>query len=475
MWDNEEKSRKSSSSFGWSTMIFTLISIILVIIFNSMDKGPPLPPFGQDFTSIDCHAVTFDRYTDRSGFLDFSFRVKPSVENPPEYLAHFITIKIQTPPTTMAYSGDHITNITRNSNEIGFSIVHTWAGPSTFTAQCLHNPPQTLTGQLKDIVNYVPEYSRSDTPGIDNAKFKDVCLEYEKFLYFVQVSGDRPAVPFDNEQLRFEMLKWPLEAYLKHKSVSMTHRTCYLVAPLEKSTWKMILLTMIPLAVSVARNSGEKDKPLFIFRKVIPDHAAENLKLLSPDLPVKLADIMCFDTLLMTTTYSRLHDRDDRIKRALDLDLRPLRQKLPASPTDPKTIVLCENLWDALEFRLKEAFPDRNIVKLASDDTMMQAIAKVRAAAVFIGDHISSLIHMLWLNEGALVIDLTPGEYSCFDWAEALAQKISMRYVGMLHGDCKCHDFMCYSRTPLPLSVVDYDAIFKEIEQSAVAPAQAKI
>jgi hypothetical protein len=122
-------------------------------------------------------------------------------------------------------------------------------------------------------------------------------------------------------------------------------------------------------------------------------------------------------------------------------------------------------LWDALEFRLREAFPDRNIVKLGTDDTMTQAISKVRAAPVFIGDHISSLIHMLWLSEGALVIDLTPAEYSCLDWAERLAHNLSMRYVGILHGECKCHDFSCYPKAPLALSSADYDAIFREIEK----------
>jgi hypothetical protein len=122
-----------------------------------------------------------------------------------------------------SYSSDDITNITRDSSHIRFSLVHTWAGPSRITIQCLHNAPQEFEGTLADIVNYVPQYNRSDFPGMDHAKFREVCLKYEKFLYFVQIMGERPAVPFDDESLRFEMLKWPLDAYLKHKNVNMTH------------------------------------------------------------------------------------------------------------------------------------------------------------------------------------------------------------------------------------------------------------
>jgi hypothetical protein len=180
----------------------------------------------------------------------------------------FLLVKVETPPTTMRYSGYEITNITGDPHHIGFSIVHTWAGQSTITAQCLHDPPQSLTGDLSNIVNDVPQCSRSDHPGLDFVNFLDICLEHEKFLYFVQVTGDRPAVPFDAGSFRFEMLKWLLDAYLNHKNVNMTHRACFLVAPVDTTLWKMMLLMLIPLAISVERNvAADADPPLFIFRK----------------------------------------------------------------------------------------------------------------------------------------------------------------------------------------------------------------
>jgi hypothetical protein len=89
----------------------------------------------------------------------------------------------------------------------------------------LDNRPQKLEGNLSHIVNFIPQYSGSDFPGTDHTKFRDVSLEYEKFLHFVQISGNRPSVSFDDEALRFEMLKWPLDAYLKQKNVKMTHRS----------------------------------------------------------------------------------------------------------------------------------------------------------------------------------------------------------------------------------------------------------
>jgi hypothetical protein len=119
--DDPDDKRKRKSTLSWWTPLFTLFSIITVLLPNFIDKGPPLSPFPQNFTSIDCHSVTFESSEDCQGFLDFNFRVKSSVE----YLPNFLSIQINTHPTTMTYSDDEITNITRNSSYIRFSLIHT--------------------------------------------------------------------------------------------------------------------------------------------------------------------------------------------------------------------------------------------------------------------------------------------------------------------------------------------------------------
>jgi hypothetical protein len=331
----------------------------------------------------------------------------------------------------MRYSIDVMTNITRNSTHIQFSVAHTWAGPSTITADCLQNKGKSLQTNLSDIANFVPQYSRSDYAGLDHAKFRDVCLEFEKFLYFVQVSGERPAVQFDDGSLRFEMLRWPLDAYLNHKKVNATRRTCFLVAQLEQSVWKMILLTMVPLAISVdAHTIGDKDPPLFIFRKRIPPESHAALRILSLSPPVKLDDIMCFDTLLMTRTYSRLDDRENRLRQALQLDIGPLRRRLEKVTVKRNRVVLCENLWDALEVKLKDKFPELDTVRLNGNEPVQNVMEMVGSARMLIGDHIMSLIHMLRMDrQGGCVVDVTPPHLACNLWAKQFADKVGVKYI----------------------------------------------
>jgi hypothetical protein len=445
-------------------MLFTLLCISLTVLFVVIDRGPLLPPFSDAFDSIDCHNVSLVSFNDRSGFIDFRFATKPSVEYPPEYLPYFIKISIDTPPTKMRYSGNDITNISRDDRYVQFSLAHTWAGPSTLTAQCLHNAPQSLSGDLSDILNYVPQYSRSDHPGIDSVKFRDVCLEYGKFLYFVQVLGDRPAVSFDDGALRFEMLKWPLNAYIEHKKSNLTRRTCFFVAPLAPAVWKMVVLTMIPLAISVDVNSrGERFPPLFVFRGRVPPEAPGALRLLSAAAPTTISPIMCFETLLMTSTYSRSNPK--RITELLELDVGPLRRRLPEQAVNNTLIVVAESMWAPLEQRVKQRFPSFKVVKLGTNDAVETAISTVQPARILVGDHITSLIHMLWLSDKATVVDASPGDLACNPWAKDLAKKAGIRHVNVFASEaCQCRTFQCYPDMVNLAWRIDVEAILSAIQ-----------
>lgn len=471
MIQNPKRKTYRTQKPGLVIKLFSFMCICLTFILAIRDKGPPLPPFDDNFSSFDCHSIFFQGYTDREGQIDFRFSTLPSVEYPPEYLPHFLSIQIETGPIKMKYSGDDIENISRTSTDITFSIYHTFAGDSIFTAQCLNNQPQTMGGHLKDIVIHKPQYSTSDNSGIDSAKFHDVCLEYEKFLYFVTISGDGPPVPFDDTTLRFEMLKWPLDAYLNHKKVTVQKKTCYLVAPTDKKPWKLILLTLIPLAISVSKNSPNPNDALFIFRNNVPENAQSALRFLSPNPPVVLDPIMCFPTLLMTATHEKFDKKKKRINEMLDLDLQPLRSKIKRSPILSGKICLAQNLAGVLENAISTAFPDYPLYILKTEETPENAADLVSSSHIFIGDHITSLIHIIWMNPSSHVIDATNKDYACNKWAEKLAHKLGVNYKAIHDDDqCQCQDFDCYLTKVSAATQVDVDKVLDAIR--SVIPAR---
>jgi hypothetical protein len=449
-----------------SAAAFTIISVATALVLYFLDSGPPLPPFGDSFTSIDCRSVKLHSVNDRNGFLDFRFWTGTSIEYPPEYLTSFITVTVQTGATTMAYPGMKMANITRRPNFLQFSQAHTWEGNSVVTAECLNFASGPLNFTTQQITNFVPGYSRSADPGRDQAKFRDVCLEYEKFLYFVQQAGDRPAVNFDNRELVFEMLAWDLKSYMNDKKVTLTPRTSYLVAPGAGLPWQTILFGLLPLSDSVERHSKPRENPYFVIPNEVLPSLVPLLRLLSPDAPVKLADIMCFETLVITKTHS--FRSPDKVNESLDIDVGPIRKKLPVVPTAVQTIVLAENLWNVLNANISKTFPGLKIVRLSGGDQPMEAMKKVRGAFVMIGDHITSLVHMIWMNPYTIVIDLSPPAYACNDWVATLANKCHLQHKSVFReeGRCKCATFDCYPDLPGDQSGIDREAVISLLRRA---------
>jgi hypothetical protein len=246
------------------------------------------------------------------------------------------------------------------------------------------------------------------------------------------------------------------------------------VAPIPRQGWEIVLLTLIPLAHSVERNIASGEQPLFIFRKGVPENAIKNLKVLSSSEPVKLDDIMCFDTLLMTATYSKLNNRENKIKFALESDIEPLRKRIKSAAVDEKKIAISENLWDALEFRIKERFTECQLVRIPAGDAVADIAVEVASARLLIGDHIASLIHMVWMT-GGTVIDLSPDEIACNDWAQKFAQKVGLEYRKIeTKRQCSCNDWKCYPPKPTAPGILEYDEIIAEMEKVLAAPAQEK-
>jgi hypothetical protein len=207
----------------------------------------------------------------------------------------------------------------------------------------------------------------------------------------------------------------------------------------------MILLTMVPLAISVSQNTvNDTQAPYFIFRGNVPDDAANALRIFSPEPPRKLSDIMCFDKLVMTATYQAMRLR---LARSLELDIAPLRRILPRLlRINRRKIVIAENLWGILEGPINESFPSLELVKIPANLGIQRAVQMLAGAFILVGDHITSLIHIIWMASGrATVIDVSPKEFACNPWARNMAEKADISYVRIFdEGKCRCPTFGCY-------------------------------
>lgn len=453
-----------------------LFLVMLVVLFTSfiayaLDSGPLLPPFPKNFDSIDCKSVRLNRVVDMNGMLQFEFSANPSIEYPPEYLPNFLKLETKTGNCSMSYSGEQIEKLQRNETNINITIYHTFAGPSVVGAKCLNHELQSFKLDISDVShqNKKKEYSTSDFSPVDNAKFRDVCLEYEKFLYFIPFYGEHPSVPFDNDKFRFEMLKWPiLNSYMDFKKVNYTDKTSFLMPTFPNEMWKTILVSLIPLAKSIQANEpNDPDKILIVFRNEVPQFAKSTLKYFTDNEPVKLDDIMCFETLLMTSSYSD-NVQNKQILNALNNfvdDIPILRSKVQQMETNNNKVLIADDIiYNLIVDDLKENFPELQIDLLPKDIPFDEIVETVSDSFIFIGNHIKNLINMVWLNSNqSYVIDLSPKDYSCNPFFENVSKSLNINYIKYFNGKCDCSTFECYPQNP-QIQKYDNDKIISHIK-----------
>lgn len=439
---NDSKKSKQSS-YGW---IFAIASIIVAIGLGAIDKGPPLPPWKDDFDSFDCHSVEFDRLQDRNGFLDFVFKASPSIEYPPEYLPHFISLNIRTRDATMKYSGDFMTNHSRTESNLQFSLEHPFAGESEFDIKCLKRHLKSFKQNLNEITHYTIDYSRSQVPYDDYAKFNDVCLEYEKFLFFTPIKGDHPSVKFDQGSMRFELLNMRLKDYLAHKKVSMTNGNSFLVAPFSDDIAHMILFSLGPLARSVKRNS--ENPALVVIRKREQPGYNPIFQKFSGKPSVKLADIMCFQTLLMTSTFSNVGSSYNLYDQELELDFKPVRERFTSVPITKNKIALTSDLHVHLE-AVKNACKECEVIEYNMTN-LFEVVEKVQDANILIGNHLGNLAASVFLAPNATVINASPQEFICNEKIKKFITNMGLSYIPITENTdgCSCKEFRCYPPKP---------------------------
>ena len=450
--------KPSKVLLSYYTLFFPVLALFLSFVLYSFDKGPPAPPWGGRFESIDCHSVKFESLDDRGGAIDFFFTNGPSIEYPPEYLPNFLSVEITTGAATLEYNGDFVRNLSTPKGRISFSVNHTWSGMSTINVKCLGTTLAQLEVDIKPGDAVDANYSRSQAMGDNITKFQNVCIEHGKFLYFSEVAGTRGPVHMHGGDFRFEILKWKQGPYMLHKSVNITKGMSFLVAPFPDTLWETVALTVIPLKAAVSSSQGEGER-VAVMRNQVPPSAGDVMNYVGIQKTVLLDDIMCFDTLVVTETYSRT--TADNLQHALAAASRGLRQQ--AEARGGRKIVIADNLWDQFHGRLSNQVKRISCVRLTGDQSFAEIRRDVSEARLLVGNHISSLIYMMFLHPGASVLDLTPKKYACNTWARTMAEKLNLKFVSMFgNRKCECPNFSCYDMNRFSSDGEDYNVIMEE-------------
>ena len=207
-----------------------------------------------------------------------------------------------------------------------------------------------------------------------------------------------------------------------------------------------------------------------IFREKVPNQASSLYHYFTDIPPMKLDDIMCFEKLIITSTFSDSPLRIKRMERILNQNVSALRSKLPNILVKNKLILISNNLISIISDLQKE-FPQCEIQSFPQNAAFNTIFEKIASAKVVIGDHISSLIHFLVMSPKTTVIDMSPESYSCFNWSKNFQAKInSVSYLKLNNNEnCQCENITCYPINAPPMvkpSEENMKKLFELIKQA---------
>lgn len=447
---------------SWRAAIPCIIFIFSIFIYI-FDQGPAVPPFSSETNSIDCRYLSYYNYTLHDGVADFYFNLTETLNFPPEYIPHFISLyTINNENVAMEFEKKDLKNMSLINGTIKFTLQYPISGQLFVRFDCLKKEFATQKLTLVDINDTDDEtFSTKGFSGIDLVRMKNVCFEKKKFLFFSHQAGYSKSIPFNQTQIPFEIIHWQLPFYLHSKNVSRTNITSFLLPPFDLVPWKSLLFNLFPIASSIeANNETDSKNLLFYFKETPVKNTIEILKRLSVKPASKILKIQCFKSIVFPSSYSHFTPSAVDVETALSRNFTFLRTAFPKTTIQKKKVVVSSTVSKLLVPIMKEICSDCTIQTISAKSDVMKFADQVASAEIFIGNHLYHLFHMVWLTPNqSTLIDVSPSNYSCIKYPEIFCGIHNLSYyrVNPLSKECTSFNFDSYPPIAVSTDSMDFN------------------
>lgn len=410
---------------AWNLATFTIVSLVIALICYLFDPGPLMPPFDK-LDTVDCHSISFTTFSVRDGAIDVQCRVRDSIQFPIEYLPHFINVETWTDGNLIVYAKKDLLNTSRIGENVTFSLSHPMAGHVTVELKCL----KRTFGHFELFFDSVNEtenewFSRRLSNKGDLARFRNVCIENDKLLFFLPMLGRAKNLEFWGSEMKFEIIPWTVPWYLQRFNITRTNETAYIIPPFDKIAWRSLLFHLLPIANSIETNTFNESrrKQLFLFRDLPPKGSGEITKRLSVHGGAKIKDIACFKSLVFPGVEVGVNE--NVVERVLQSNFTGLRGLFTKEMPQQKKVLFGSNAGH-VENLIKEVLPEWKVLCLSPESEVSRIADAVSTARILVGGDFETLVQMVWLSPNvSAVIDLAPNENL---WAAELAKRVNVLY-----------------------------------------------
>lgn len=445
----------------------TGIAVFLTFILLIGDHGPPIPPFRYTNGSLDCVTTKLTRLVEKNGLLSYTFSIEDPIEYPEEYLPNFMKIWVESQPFTFYYDSSTFLNYQRSRTEMSFEIpLQVSNDDVVIKSFCLNNQLDIRHIDVTRPASRVQHVTTIRNLTGVGVHIRNICY-INGFVDLLTKSKKVSSrdLTFNGTPLNSTFLISSYREYREYLNITNDIKAV-IIQNVDHTHWKQILFTLAPLAELMKEVPGRVN--LYYFTKPLKT-GLDSLKTFVNSQPKHFEGDMCFSDLMWLSTHENPSLNDHaQMDFALSNDFSLLRERIVKSESARKRIVLAPSLH-TLENVTKEICPDCDVIVAYIKTDINQYANLISTANVFVGDHLTNLIHMIWLEpDNSTVIDLSPPNLSCNPWAASLAKRSGLNYIQLNSpspSECSCSTFECYPAFPSALEL-DEASYRKAIKQS---------
>lgn len=465
MFDAPDNEGKQSNNSNFMPYTF-VIGAVLAVLFYLVDPGSPSPPFYEPINTVDCTEVDLANFTNDDGKIYMSLTYHESIEFIPEYLPHFIHGDFYNRRLTYNYTGINIDNITMDHSFVNFSLYLPMAAEGTFHINCGQKQIAKYDLNLSYIRNFNYKYSTIAFPYGKPNHFRNICYIEEKTPFFIDTIENFNLTNISNYFLNFTYFQCPFKHFAEHFKSNKVKGGVIFLSDFNMHPWKQLLFNYNPISEAFSMmNAIDSGEIRFVY---LQEPSAMTKKLLKPfgNRPMEFyTNNTCYENVFVPKMKTNISFSEDQrlINECINSNFSNFRQRMKINPMIENVIVTTEKF----ESFAKEYFPNYIISKINYITPVQEASSIASTAKIFISDHISTLVHTIFMNEGSVVVDLTPPEYSCNRWLDKYSKNVPAKIYSYSKTDeCFCGDWECYPEWSMQSNyTIDFEKVAKDVKE----------
>lgn len=414
-----------------------LFGTFIYVLFYILDPGSPSPPFDEPINTVDCTEVDFSNFSNDAGRIHMTLTYRESIEFLPEYLPHFIHGDFISPLISYNFSGVNIENTTMDQSTINFTLYMPIAGEGEFHIHCGQKKIAQFKKNLTYINNWDQTFSTISYPYAKPWEFRLICYQNNQTAYFLNDIDKFNLNMMQKSFFNFSFYQCFYQHFREYHKTDEQKGTYVFLEDFNVHPWKQLLFNYNPLTeavVGIDPTFVYITEPSALTKKLTKTYNNRGFEMLKNNT--------CYTKLIYPRAHANIEMKDEEyFEEAIRANFSNFRKKVKINPRIPNQIVTTEKF----EQYAKETFPNATITKINFLTTVTEASSIASTATIFISDHISTLVHTVFMNNESLVIDLTPEEYSCNRWIDVYSRNVRANIFSYYNTTkCTCKKWECY-------------------------------